>query len=244
MLYIVSLELKAGPTPEKAVERLRREPLAALYAAGQKRITRKLQAARTLHRQLKKTLFPTPNQFYRTTLADGVGGFFKLYRPALAAQEIHITADYPTFFGLPPLDGVEFMEEYLRHLSHENRFLRCFAPETVHALLLGLDENYPLLILNLYGPVLAAALGCVLTRQSVAALRYDPERLAALLTDRSRQETEALLRQAAEVFIRGADCPEGLSAYLRRSVPLLAGDVTRAVSLGHPEAVLPLPVEL
>ena len=92
--------------------------------------------------------------------------------------------------------------------------------------------------------MLAAALGCVLTRQSVAALRYDPERLAALLTGRSRQETEVLLRQAAEVFIRGADCPEGLSAYLRRSVPVLAGDVTRAVSLGHPEAVLPLPVEL
>lgn len=171
VLYIVSLELKTGPTPEEAVERLRREPLAALYAAGQKRITRKLQAARTLHRQLKKTLFPTPNQFYRATLADGVGGFFKLYRPALAAQEIHITADYPTFFGLPPLDGVEFMEEYLRCLSHENRFLRCFAPETVHALLLGLDENYPLLILNLYGPVLAAALACVLTRRPVAALR-------------------------------------------------------------------------
>ena len=235
VLYIVSLELKAGPTPEEAVERLRREPLAALYAAGQKRITRKLQAARTLHRQLKKTLFPTPNQFYRATLADGVGGFFQLYRPALAAQEIHITADYPTFFGLPPLDGVEFMEEYLRCLSHENRFLRCFAPETVHALLLGLDENYPLL---------AAALACVLTRQSVARLRYDPERLAALLTGRSRQETEALLRQAAEVFIRGAGCPEGLSAYLRRSVPVLAVDVTRAVSLGHPEAVLPLPVEL
>ena len=46
------------------------------------------------------------------------------------------------------------------------------------------------------------------------------------------------------MFIRGADCPEGLSAYLRRSVPVLAGDVARAVSLGHPEAVLPLPVEL
>ena len=52
MLYIVSPELKAGPTPEEAVERLRREPLAALYAAGQKRITRKLQAARTLRRSV------------------------------------------------------------------------------------------------------------------------------------------------------------------------------------------------
>ena len=123
---------------------------------------------------MKKALFPTANEFYRATLSDGIDGFFKLYRPAFAAQEIHITADYPTFFGLPEKDGVEFMEDYLRCLSHENRFLGCFAPETVHALLLGLDERYPQLILNLYGPVLAAALGCVLTRQSVARLRYDP----------------------------------------------------------------------
>ena len=244
VLYTVSLELKAGSSPEEAVERLRNESLAALYEAGQHRIARRLQALRASHRQLKKALFPTANEFYRATLSDGIDGFFKLYRPAFAAQEIHITADYPTFFGLPEKDGVEFMEDYLRCLSHENRFLGCFAPETVHALLLGLDERYPQLILNLYGPVLAAALACVLTRRPVAALRYDPERLAALLTGRSRQETEVLLRQAAEVFIRGAGCPEGLSAYFRRSVPVLAVDVTRAVSLGHPEAVLPLPVEL
>ena len=173
-----------------------------------------------------------------------VNGMSMYKRDSGIANSALVVNVSPEDFGHNPLDGVEFMEEYLRCLSHENRFLRCFAPETVHALLLGLDENYPLLILNLYGPVLAAALACVLTRQSVARLRYDPERLAALLTGRSRQETEALLRQAAEVFIRGAGCPEGLSAYLRRSVPVLAVDVTRAVSLGHPEAVLPLPVEL
>lgn len=92
--------------------------------------------------------------------------------------------------------------------------------------------------------MLAAALGCVLTRQPVAALRCDLPRLTALLADASRQQTEALLSQALEVFLRGASCPEGLSAYLRRSVPPLAADLHRAVSLGHPEAVVPLPTAL
>ena len=243
VLYAVSLELKASPTPEEAVERLRSEPLPALYNAGQHRIARKLQAARTLHRQLKKTLFPTYNEFYRATLADGIDGFFHLYRPAFAAQDIHITADYPTFFGLPEADGIEFIDTYLRRLSHENRFLRYFAPETVHALLLGFDQNYPQLILNLYSPVLAAALGCVLTRRPVASLRCDLPHLAALLAGKTRQQMEELLRQAAEVLIRGMACPEGLSAYLRRSVPVLAADLSRAVSLGHPEAVIPVPAE-
>ena len=236
VLYTVSLELKACPTPEEAVERLRNESLAALYEAGQHRIARRLQALRASHRQLKKALFPTANEFYRATLSDGIDGFFKLYRPAFAAQEIHITADYPTFFGLPEKDGVEFMEDYLRCLSHENRFLGCFLLGIVCAFCK--EENARRLT-----PVLAAALGCVLTRQSVAALRCDLPRLNALLAGKSRQETKKLLRQAAEAFIRGAGCPEGLAAYLRRSVPPLAGEMARAVALGHPEAAVPVPAE-
>lgn len=244
VLYSVSLALKDAPTPEDAAELLARRPLSELYKVGQCRIVRKLQAARAAHRQLKKNLFPTCNEFYRATLSDGIDGFFRLYRPAFFPQELHITADYPPFFGPPQKDGIEFIEDYLRGLSHENRFLRYFAPETVHALLLGFDGGYPQLLLNLYAPVLAAALGCVLTRRPVAALRCDLPRLTALLADASRQQTEALLSQAAEVFLRGAHCPEGLSAYLRRSVPPLAADMHRAVSLGHPEAVVPLPADL
>ena len=244
VLYSVSLALKDAPTPKDAAELLARRPLSELYEAGQRRIVRKLQAARAAHRQLKKNLFPTCNEFYRATLSDGIDGFFRLYRPAFFPQELHITADYPPFFGPPQKDGIEFIEDYLRGLSHENRFLRYFAPETVHALLLGFDGGYPQLLLNLYAPVLAAALGCVLTRRPVAALRCDLPRLTALLADASRQQTEALLSQAAEVFLRGASCPEGLSAYLRRSVPPLAADLHRAVSLGHPEAVVPLPAAL
>lgn len=242
VFFTVSLELKACPTPEDGLKRLQSDSLRVLYDKGLRRIGRRLQALRANHRQLKKALFPTCNEFYRATLVDGIDGFFLLYRPALAAQEIHITADYPPFSGLPQKDGTEFMEDYLRALSHENRFLRYFSQETVHALLLGLDENYPQLLLNLYAPVLAATLGCVLTRQSLASLRCDLPRLRALLDGRSPQETEALLRQAAEIFVQGACCPDGLSAYIRRSLPALAGDLSRAAALGHIEAVVPLPV--
>ena len=243
VFYTAGLALKAAATPETALVRLREEPLAQLYAEGQKRIVRKLQTAHALHRQLKKTLFTTPNEFYRPTAVEGIDGFFKLYRPDLTAQETHITADYPTFFGPPQLDGIEFIEQYLQQLAHENRFCRYFAPEAVHALLLGLDQRYPQLILNLYGPVLAAALGCVITRQPVAALRCDLPRLQALLTGKSRRETEALLAAAAETFIAGADCPAGLAAYLRRSVPLLAADLVKNLSLGRLEMTVPCPVE-
>lgn len=79
---------------EEALTLLRQQPLDTLFAAGQKRLTRKVQAARLMHDELTRSLFSTPNAFYRATLVDGIAGFFKLYRSALFAQETHITADY------------------------------------------------------------------------------------------------------------------------------------------------------
>ena len=90
---------------------------------------------------------------------------------------------------------------------------------------------------------LAAALGCVITRQPVAALRCDLPRLQTLLAGKNRRETEALLAAAAETFIAGADCPAGLAAYLRRSVPLLAADLVKNLSLGRLEMTVPCPAE-
>lgn len=135
VFYTVSLALKRCASPEEALTLLRQQPLDTLFAAGQKRLTRKVQAARLMHDELTRSLFSTPNAFYRTTLVDGIAGFFKLYRPALFAQETHITADYPLFLPLQNQTGIEFIERYLQNALCENGFLRCFPAEAVHELI-------------------------------------------------------------------------------------------------------------
>ena len=96
VFYTVSLALKRCASPEEALTLLRQQPLDTLFAAGQKRLTRKVQAARLMHDELTRSLFSTPNAFYRATLVDGIAGFFKLYRPALFAQETHSTQIMPS----------------------------------------------------------------------------------------------------------------------------------------------------
>ena len=93
VLYAVSAALLTRAAPEQALADVLTLPLAQLYQEGQRCIQKKVQTARSLHRQLKRRLFDTPNVFYRATIIDGVEGFFKLYRPETAAQETHITAD-------------------------------------------------------------------------------------------------------------------------------------------------------
>lgn len=199
--YTVGVALKACPAPEEALALLRQEPLAALFEKGQRRIQRKLHTARLLHRRLKRELFSTPNVFYHATAVDGIDGFFKLYRPALFPQETHITADYPTFAQRPDLTGIEFIEAYLQQLDHENRFLRCFAPEAVYPLLCGVDVSYADLPINLYEPVALTALCCVVTGQPPETLSYDHKALAMRLSELPVQARQQLARAAQAIVL-------------------------------------------
>lgn len=241
IVYTVGIALKSYPSPEDAIDALQREPLERLFQTGLKKIERKVQTARLAHRQTAKRLFQTQNVFYRSTVVDGIGGFFKLYRPEFSAQEIHITADYPPFLDVGDLAGIEFIERYLRNIANENQFLLAFPAHNVHHLLCGLDENYQQILMNIYEPVLAASLCCVLTDQPVCELSCDLAALKALFDGKSAEEIEGLLSTALGQIIPGLDCTPALAGYLRSSLPKLAVSMQNAMRLAHLETVVLTP---
>ena len=126
VFYTAGLALKACPSPDEAAFRLASEPLRTLYDEGTKIIKKKLVTARMLHGQVSKNIFAVKNEFYASTIIDGIRGFFKLYNPKFGAHETHITADYPTFLPVNDLTGIEFIEKYLERIDIENRFCLCF----------------------------------------------------------------------------------------------------------------------
>ena len=222
--YTVGVALKACVSPEDAVERLRREPLEALEAAGQALISRKLDAARLLHTRLKQNLFDSENVFYQGTIVGGIEGFFRAYRPAFFAQETHITADYPPLNAVEGT-GIEFVEGYLRALTHENRFLLCFSPERVCRLLTARDETWRLQPMNLVGPVLAAALLCELAGRPPRNLFCTAEDAARAVGGTTRETLRERFSRALERLMEALDCPPGLAAYLRRALLQVVAEV-------------------
>lgn len=239
--YTVGLALKACPSPEDAIDALKQTALAELYQKGLARVERKLKASKRMYREIRSNLFQTRNVFYRSTVVDGIGGFFKLYSPEFSAQEIHITADYPTFLGVKDLAGVEFIERYLRNIVYENQFCLYFSKERVHRLLCGLDRNYQQIVLNVYEYVLASALGCVLTGRAVRELSCNLDVLKAMLSGKSAEEIERLLSDALIRLVKKLGCPPGLVCYLRASLPKLAGLLHSAMLLGHLETAVLIP---
>ncbi len=244
VFYTLGIALKDFPTPDAALQGLKSRPLAALLTEGQDCICRRVAAARARHRRLSGALFETENVFYRATAADGIRGFFRLYRPALFANETHITADYPLLLPITGLCGIEFIERYLACLMAENRFLRCFQPKQVHLLLCALPEDYRKTPMNLCLPVLTAALCCELTGQPPHTLACDREALARLLGGKSGAQNARLLYGAFAPLCAALGISPRVRAYLRRVIPQIAAALTRAAQNGTLDAAVLYPSAL
>ena len=228
-MFSVSMALKVELTPEDALKKLKRTQIRTLFAEGQKLIGRKTLICRVMHKKLCKQLFDTPNVFYRSTVIDGIAGFFKLYDPLFGGQILHITADYPTCLGRPGVCGIEFIESYLQRIRAENDFLRLFPAKNVHVFLKKLVPTYAETPMNLFEPVFCHA-------ALLAALGKDPAELCAFdETDaaaaRAFVSDTASLEKAFLGLLDGLNATESVRQYVELCKPNLMAAVKAQVKV-------------
>ena len=219
-------------------------PISELFEHGLVCVQKKLFSCHMLQRRILKNLFNTPNVFYRSTISGGISGFFKLYSPQFSAHEIHITADYPVCLGRPELEGVEFIEEYLSRIDAENAFCRLFEPMAVHRLLLGLSPDYAQLPVNIFEPVLLAALGLIIVGRLPAGLdltAYDVLLLEDTFCGKTKGQIESALKTALDHLTVYLDVPERSIAYAAACLPMLAANISNAAEQNTLDKVFLIP---
>lgn len=234
ILFVIGIQLKSYQTPEQAIEMLKSEPLNTLFINGLRLVQQKKAICRRLQKRILNHLLATPNVYYRSTIADGINGFFKLYRPQFAAQEIHITADYPVFMGRPQLEGIEFIEKYLRCIQAENAFCVCFAPQDIHHLLCGLTEDYRSIPLNIFEPVLLSALGLIIRNRSPLRLNLTEKDISILqqkFSEQSEMEVQDCLRNALSALNAEMNLPQISMQYAALCIPNIVATILNAVKL-------------
>lgn len=232
ILFTIGVGLKIYENPDDAAQALLNEGAEAFFLQGSKKIERMLKTTKLIHEGLLRRLFVTPNVFYRSTLEDGINGFFKLYRPQFSAQQIHITADYPLLQPVEDLAGIEFIREYLERADNENQFCACFNPALVDALLCGLPVDYRELPVNICGPVLTAAIGCALCGKNFLTLSVTQQDLLALREKLIPMPKEELLRLLEAVFHKICEAlslPERAKKYFDAALPGISVEVENAV---------------
>lgn len=245
ILFIISIRLKAYQSPEQAVKMLKSEKLKLLFESGLQIVRRKIVVARHLQKQIVDNLFDTPNVYYRSTIVDGINGFFKLYRPQFAAHEIHITADYPVLMGRPESDGIEFIEQYLRCIEAENDFCVQFCSQDIHHLLCGLTQDYRSVPMNLFEYVMLSVLGLVLLKRNPQKLnlsKKDVENLYCLFFDKADEEIAGYLEKAVISLSEHNLLPKSTNRYLAMTLYKFVSAISNAVKTQTLDKVFLVPV--
>lgn len=244
ILFTLGVALKTYPNPEDALSALQADGIEATYIQGRQQIDTLLKRAKIRHAALVERLFPTENDFYASTLVAGIQGFFKLYNPEYAAQEIHITADYPVYNPMDRLLGIEFIAQYLEQLYCENAFCLLFPAEDIAHLLYGYDAHYQGLLFNLYEPILAASLGRILAGHSAGQLEITPSIQAVLSQQfhgKHRAEIEPMLAAALSQLALPLSFSKRLQRYLHESLPTLAATIENGAATNTLDRIFLLP---
>ena len=146
--------------------------------------------------------------------------------------------------GRPELEGVEFIEEYLSRVDAENAFCRLFDSMAVHRLLLGLSPDYAQLPVNIFEPVLLAALGLVMVGRLPSDLNltaYDVLLLEDMFCGKTKGQIESALKTALGRLKIYLDVPERSIAYALACLPALATNIANVTEHNALDKVFLMP---
>ena len=171
-----------------------------LLVRGMEQLQQKLEDGKKLWTALVTHFPPVTNIALRSTL-QSIGSFWKRYDIRFFAQEIPCDIDYQPAKPVPEtLLGIDYVNRYLQHLAVESDFLHHFRKEALVPLLRAYTPDYYGLLINLYEPAAANAVGLALLEQRPEGLDIFPAsrgKLEELFTQKTRQEIRETLAAGA-----------------------------------------------
>lgn len=213
----LSLELhfrEQGLPPRALLE----EDPTELLRAAEGTVRRQVGRTRLLYQRACRCALREESRSLDETL-QSIGDFFRVYDPRFFAAEVPCDIDYQLCRPAEEkLGGVLYVRAYLEQLAAEDAFLRRFDPAAVRRVLMSVcPAGHRELLVNLYEPVAAAALGLTLTEGDISSLGQTAsgwEQLTELLGPPGRDRRRHLLEQAGKCLAGRLELGPEAAAYL------------------------------
>lgn len=231
-IYTIGIYLKTFKNPDDALQEIKENGLEMAYQNGRKKIDKMLNTIRVMYNILKQNKVNIDNDTYNDTITDGIKEFLKVYNPDFNAQDMKITADYPTYNNLiGKLDGAEFIKEYLSALYLENTFCKKFSEEKIKYLLYGYSHDYKELIINIFEIVLLEVIACKLVKKDINNLIISKAELNEIyLMFENKVEIENKINEVyTEICNELILDNEELQRYIKKNLNSLVEMITNAV---------------
>ena len=198
VLFTLELGISKSETPS---ELLSSETLDSALSFGQKTIEAEIEHGRALYAEACLSAPEIENTSYKDTLV-GIGKFFRRYDYRFFAHLIPCDIDYQLSHAVDDsFQGIQYINEYLRRIIIENRFVRKFDKKLSEQLLQKYCSDYQGLLINIFEPICTNAIGLAMLGESVFPLCLPQDgikRLSEMLDVLSATPAKTALIKAAE----------------------------------------------
>jgi hypothetical protein len=190
--FCIEMYLKKNNNIFESASKLKNENLFDLFALGQVEIAMNIDRGKKLLKEAQESALDVDNISYHDTLKE-ITAFFKKYDYRFFAHDIPCMIDYQLCHQVPELQGIEYINEYLRRFIIENKFCRYFNCELIISLLQEYCPDYKGQLINIFEPVCTNGIGLALLDKNVFSLNItESDRVELLNLFRLWPEKEAM----------------------------------------------------
>lgn len=141
-LYSTDAYLKSFRYKETAIYCLSNSCAAEIYEKGQALIRACQEQTLLLYEDVRDHKLDIPIKAYHCTIDEDLPDFLNKYDLLFNAQETMATMDYPLLFDDMRLQGIFYIEQYLKKLTMETDFCHLFSPADINQLLINYGRVY------------------------------------------------------------------------------------------------------
>lgn len=234
-IYTIGIYLKTFRKPEDALKEIKEKGLKSAYLNGKKEIDKMLNVIRVMYINVKKNKINIGNYTYNDTIEGGIRGFLKIYDPDFKAQDMKITADYPTYnILIGKYQGVEFIKEYLNSIYLENIFCNKFSINKIRYLLLSYAIDYKDLIINIFEILFLETIACKLVKRDIHDLEISTSELSKIyeiFQDKSEENIkEIIIETYTEIKNEILYDNKKLSKYIEKNLDYIINIIINGVN--------------
>ena len=233
IVYTLGIAITTDGVPEKE---LIKNDLNILLERGQCILKHKLKSVRIEWELMCKDAPRIPNVYFTDTVIE-LGKFFKQYNMYYDAHMIPCSITYPLLCPVSEtLEGISFIEEYIKHMQIENDFLSCFEPGTLTRFYSRIYPGYKELLISLSDQVLINAVGLSLIGKDIKKLNisaYDRAELIRIFGEKNTDETELCIRNAVRLICENLKITDSYAKeYLEKAALKTVPHLKEAVNAG------------
>jgi len=183
-----------------AKEVLMEEDISDLLKASWSKIASLMESGKKLLEAVRKSSPNIENISYKDALNE-IDKFFNKYDYRFFAHKIDCSIDYQLSNPISEkLQGIEYINEYLKALLIENEFCICFDKDNIIYILNSYCSDYKELLINIFEPILTNAMGLDILGVDILTLEISALQRETLLgIFRNLSKTEILVKLESSV---------------------------------------------